>query len=124
MGKIEIQCGMDPSGKCGKAYYIKVLKLLESYFSDKNWKSLFLNGGCYWLAETLHRGIDNSQIMINRVDEHCALAFENGLYDITGRISAKNFHRASQRENNFMKKNYIPKFNTKMVEQYLAGVMV
>lgn len=64
----------------------------------------------------------DSVIMINRIEEHCALAFEDGLYDITGRISVKNFHRASMREISFMKKNYIPHFNTEELEEYLAGI--
>lgn len=71
---------------------------------------------------TLQKGIRDSVIMINRIEEHCALAFEDGLYDITGRISVKNFHRASMREISFMKKNYIPHFNTEELEEYLAGI--
>ena len=49
-----------------------------------------------------------------------ALYFENGLYDIRGRISAKNFHPASEREISFMKKNYVPKFDVKKLEEYLV----
>lgn len=101
-------------------YYQKILKLLERYFADKDWKNLFLSGGCYWLADRLHQGISGSVIMINRIEEHCALYFEDGLYDVRGRISAKDFHAARTREINFMKKNYLPKFDTEKVEQYLA----
>ena len=36
-----------------------------------------------------------------------------------GRISGKNFHIASPREISFMKKNYIPQFNTEKLERYL-----
>lgn len=101
-------------------YYQKILRLLERYFADKDWKRLFLSGGCYWLADVLHQGISGSVIMINRIEEHCALYFENGLYDIRGRISAKNFHAAKEAEISFMKKNYQPKFDTKKIENYLA----
>lgn len=101
-------------------YYQTILNLLEQYFSDKNWKKLFLSGGCYWLADLLHQGIDGSVIMINRIEEHCALYFEHGLYDVRGRISAKNFHEAGEREIRFMKKNYRPKFDTDRVVQYLT----
>ncbi len=114
---------MDPSGSGGKAYYARVLTLLEDYFAFSSWKRLFLSGGCYWLAQTLHRGIQGSEIMINRIEEHCALAFEDGVYDVTGRIPAGNFHKASTREINFLKKNYIPHFDTGKLEAYLAGIM-
>ena len=99
-----------------------MLSLLEAYFAVSGWKHLFLDGGCCWFAPTLQKGIRDSVIMINRIEEHCALAFEDGLYDITGRISVKNFHRASMREISFMKKNYIPHFNTEELEEYLAGI--
>ncbi len=79
-----------------------------------------MNGGCYWLANMLHEKIQGSVFMINRIEGHCALYFEGGLYDVCGRISMKNFHIASAREISFMKKNYIPKFNTKALERYLA----
>lgn len=114
---------MDPSGTYGEAYYIKVLRTLEDYFACSNWKRLFLSGGCYWLAAFLHRGINDSAIMINRVEEHCALAFADGVYDVTGRISKKDFHIADSREIRFMEKNYIPGFDTKKLEEYLAGIM-
>ena len=67
MGKVEIRCGMDPSGACGEDYYIKVLNVLDEYFSGRSWKRLFLEGGCYWLASFLHRGIRDSAIIINRL---------------------------------------------------------
>ena len=100
-------------------YYRRTLELLEAYFAVDSWKKLFLNGGCYWLAKFLHRGIRGSVIMINRVEEHCALAFQQGLYDVTGKIPAGNFHAASQQEICFMEKNYIPRFDTQKTEQYL-----
>lgn len=99
-------------------YYKKVLAVLEEYFNEKNWKKLFLTGGCYWLADFLHRGIGGSVIMINRMEEHCALYFENGLYDIRGKISEKYFRRAEERDICFMKKNYIPAFDAEKLEQY------
>lgn len=104
-------------------YYNMVLHTLEGYFSERNWKKLFLNGGCYWLADILRQGISGSVIMINRIEEHCALYFENGLYDIRGRISLQNFRRAGERDINYMKKNYLPKFDTDKLEQYLRKNM-
>lgn len=73
------------------------------------------------MAETLHRGIENSVIMINRIEEHCALYFDNGLYDVRGQISAHNFCIARARDISFMKKNYIPKFDAEKLEQYFTG---
>lgn len=57
--------------------------------------------------------------MINRVEEHGALAFGRGIYDVTGCISARKFHAARERELYFMKKHYVPGFDTAALEQYL-----
>lgn len=102
-------------------YYRKIMDLLESYFKEKDWKRYFLNGGCYWLADYLHQVIKGSVIMINRMEEHCALYFDGGLYDVTGRISTKNYVVAGEKELNFMKKNYILKFDTYEVMRYLES---
>ena len=104
-------------------YYRKIICALENYFTEKNWRKLFLTGGCYWFANILHQEIRDSIIMINRIEEHCALYFENGLYDVNGRISVKNFHNASEREISFMKKNYIPKFDQMKLEQYIQNTV-
>lgn len=61
--------------------------------------------------------------MINRIEEHCALYFENGLYDVRGRISVRNFHAASEREISFMKKNYIPKFDQEQLEKFIRSAV-
>lgn len=65
-------------------YDQEILNALQNYFHAYNWKKLFLHGGCYWLAEVLHQGIPSSDIMINRMEAHCALYFEHGVYDVTG----------------------------------------
>ena len=72
------------------------------------------------LARTLKQGIIDSVIMVNWTEEHCALAFGNGLYDVTGRISAAGFHAADENEIRFMEKNYRPGFDTEKLEKYLA----
>lgn len=100
-------------------YYIKIMDLLAKYFKENKWQRYFLYGGCYWLANYLHGVINDSVIMINRMEEHCALYFNGGLYDVTGKISMKNYVVAGERELSFMKKNYIPKFDTCKVQQYL-----
>ena len=101
--------------------YLKTLELLESYFNTKDWKWYFLRGGCFWLADYLHKRIEDSVLMINRMEEHCAILLSNGLYDVRGKISSCGFHPATEREISFMKKNYIPKFDVNMLEKYLAN---
>lgn len=100
--------------------YTKVLILLDNYFKGLNWKSLFLFGGCYWFANYLHGRIPGSIIVIDRVHEHCAIQIGGKTYDVTGRVSNKNYHKASDRELSFMKKNYIPKgFDENHLKKYL-----
>jgi len=101
--------------------YLKTLVLLENYFNTKDWKRYFLQGGCYWFADYLYQQIENSVLMINRGEEHCAIRLSEGLYDVGGKISSYGFHRATDREISFMKKNYIPKFDVKMLEKYLIN---
>lgn len=100
-------------------FYKRIIEALAAYFNFGNWQRLFLEGGCYWLASVLHQGIPDSYFMINRMEEHCALHFEEGLYDIRGRIPEKNFRIATERDISFMKKNYIPHFDTSDLESYL-----
>ena len=99
--------------------YNRVLMLLKYYFDCSNWKGLFLNGGCYWLANFLSDRISGSYLVISRVDEHCALSISGKVYDVTGEISGRNFHRASDREISFMKKNYKPKFDVVELSDFL-----
>ena len=101
--------------------YLKTLELLVSYFDTKDWKRYFLQGGCYWFANYLNQRILDSVLMINRMEEHCAIRLSDGLYDVSGKISPYGFHRATEREISFMKKNYIPKFDVKMLEKYLEN---
>lgn len=99
--------------------YNKLVCILEKYFSEKDWKKNFLYGGCYWFAEFLHQRIPGTCLVINRDIEHCALYLEGVVVDVQGKISSNGFHRASEREISFMKKNYVPKFDVVEVEAYL-----
>ena len=58
--------------------------------------------------------------MINRNEEHCGLFFENGLYDVSGKISNFRFRDATEKDISFMKKNYVPHFDTQALETYLS----
>lgn len=101
--------------------YLRTLELLESYFNTKDWKRFFLHGGCFWFGNYLYQRIENSVLMINRMEEHCAIRLPDSLYDVQGKISSYGFHPATEREISFMKKNYIPKFDVNMLEKYLAN---
>lgn len=99
--------------------YWKIISLLREYFGEDT-KEMFLSGGCYYLADVLHKEIPSSHIMINRWKEHCATQIERyGIYDITGRVSAYGFCYATPRDIAFMKKNYIPKFDKEVLSPYL-----
>ena len=52
------------------------------------------------------------------MEEHCAIKLSDGLYDVRGKISSYGFHKATEREISFMKKNYVPKFDVKILEKY------
>lgn len=99
--------------------YIELLQLLENYFGKKDWKKYFLQGGCYWFADYLHKRIRNSVLMINRQEEHCAIRLEDGVYDVRGKISSYGFHPATEREIVFMRKNYVPQFDVEALEEYM-----
>ena len=99
--------------------FMKILSLLEQHFKSKDWQKLFLSGGCYWLASYLSTQIPGSYLVINRTDEHCALCVDGKIYDVCGHISKYGFHKATDREIAFMKKNYKPKFNVSTLEEYL-----
>lgn len=79
-------------------YYEKLMKALSDYFIMAHWKQLFVQGGCYWFANLLYQGIADFIIRINRVEEHCVIYFNHGLYDVRGRILQKNFKIANDRE--------------------------
>lgn len=61
--------------------------------------------------------------MINRVQEHCAVAFGGSLYDVTGKILSQGFHEAGSREIAFMRKNYVPHFQAEQLEIYLTVML-
>lgn len=85
---------------------------------------MFLHGGCYWLAMTLHKYIQNSEIVINYTLQHCACRFDKGVYDITGRISGKGFLTAGKKDFLYMEKHFIPCFDTGAVSEYLEKTLL
>lgn len=99
--------------------YAITIQKIKNYFGDDRAEELFLHGGCYWLADYLHRQMELSFIMFNKEKEHCAIEFCHELYDITGRISSQKYQPATERNINYMRKYYIPSFDVQQVERYL-----
>lgn len=101
--------------------YLQIIQLLNEYFKEDT-RKMFLSGGCFFLAELLHRYIHHTKIMINREKEHCATEIGcHGVYDITGKIKGTDYRYATKRDIAFMKKNYIPKFNEEQVLHYVSS---
>lgn len=80
---------------------------------------MFTKGGCYWLAKTLHQYIPGSEIVFNRRAQHCACWFDNGVYDISGRISGTGFYPATSRDMDYMKKHFVPYFDVKPIGEHV-----
>lgn|GEM_PF-1931367 len=106
---------------CDYEIYASTVQALQRYFGKDAVNELFLHGGCYFFASYLHSHMKNSFIMFNKEREHCAIEFQNELYDITGKIGRKDYKIATPRQLDYMKKRYIPDFNEKDLIVYLTG---
>lgn len=101
----------------------KVILTIQSYFSGRDILQLFLHGGCYWLAMTLHQYIPDSVIVFNRKMQHCASFFDNGVYDIRGRIPSGGFCIATMEDLKYMEKHFIPDFDADALQTHLDAIM-
>ena len=99
--------------------YETIVKAIHDYMKEEDYKTLFLNGGCYWFAKVVASWVPNSYLMINLNLEHCAVMVEQKLCDITGPISQKGYTYAGDRELKYMKKHYKLDRNLKALEQYI-----
>lgn len=99
--------------------YETIVKAIRDYMKEEDYKTLFLNGGCYWFATVVASWVPNSYLMINWNLEHCAVMVEQKLCDITGPISSIGYTYASERELKYMKKHYKIDRNLKPLEQYI-----
>ena len=52
---------------------------------------------------------------------HCGIYFNHGLYDITGKINAKGYVVASDKDKLYMRKHFIPVFDVLKLEQHVFG---
>ena len=103
--------------------YRKCVQKMKDYFGEQYDEQLFLQGGCFWFAEFLHRHTMQSFIMMNKEKEHCAIEIGNELYDITGKIPKRGYNWATKRNLEYMKKQYTPSFNVLKLERYLTKEM-
>lgn len=108
----------------GIVIYENVINLLKIYFPEHQVKELFLEGGCFWLANFLHHRIENSFILFDKEKEHCGIEFQNNLYDITGKISRRGYFIASDEQLEYMKKNYRPNFDVTKLTKYLDAELM
>lgn len=103
--------------------YEKLIAAIRQYCAGRNIKYMFLHGGCYWLASIIHGYVPGSEIVFNRKMQHCACLFNNGIYDIRGRITKEGFKIAVSEDIKYMKKRFIPCFDADALGRHLHSVM-
>ena len=106
-----------------KIIYEKLINGIKYYYKGKDIFQMFLHGGCYWLALTLHKYIPDSAIVFNQKMQHCACLFNQGVYDIRGRIHSGGFVIAGKEDMEYMKKHLVLYFDTKGLGCYLNELM-
>lgn len=82
-----------------------------------------MHGGCYWLAMVLQQYIPDSVIVFNQKMQHCACLFNNGVYDIRGRIPSSGFFVATTEDMKYMQKHFVPSFDAEELENHLNKIM-
>lgn len=63
-----------------------------------NSKYYFLNGGCYELFKVVNHYFKDTKCVINKDLTHCAIFYNNEIYDITGKIKNKQDYRFIDKE--------------------------
>lgn len=109
--------------KTNMATYNKLILTIKRYFDGKDVQYMFLHGGCYWLARTLYQYIPDSVIVFNRKMQHCASLFNDGVYDIRGRIPSGGFFVPTTEEMKYMQKHFVPSFDAEVLEKHLNMIM-
>lgn len=103
--------------------YEKIIWAIKDYFTGKDVLYLFLHGGCYWLALTLHNYISESEIVFNQKQQHCASLIDHKVYDIRGRISSEGFCIATEKDMKYMQKHFVPCFDTEAISHHLSAII-
>lgn len=109
--------------KINMEIYNKLILTIKKYFDGKDVQYTFLHGGCYWLAITLCQYIPDSVIVFNRKIQHCACLFNDGVYDIRGRIQSRGFFVATTEDMKYMQKHFVPTFDAEILGNHLNVVM-
>ncbi len=65
---------------------------------------------------TLQQYIPDSVIVFNRKIRHCASLFNDGVYDIRGRIPSGGFWIATAEDMQYMQKHFMPSFDAEVLE--------
>ena len=103
--------------------YNHIIQAIFHYYHGRDVRYMFTHGGCFWLASTLNQYIQDSIIVLNRSLQHCACSFNHGVYDISGRISAKDFYPASKKDICYMQKHFIPDFDTSRLDFHISKIL-
>lgn len=103
--------------------YERLILSIQDYFKGEDVQYMFLHEGCYFLAVTLQQYIPDSLIVFNRKIRHCASLFNDGVYDIRGRIPSGGFWIATAEDMQYMQKHFIPSFDAEVLENYLKIAM-
>lgn len=103
--------------------YHQIIQAIFHYYQGRDVRYMFTHGGCFWLASVLNHHIEDSIIVLNRTLQHCACNFNHGVYDISGRISARDFYPATPKDIFYMKKHFIPDFDTAKAELYISEIL-
>lgn len=67
----------------------------------------FTHGGCYEFYKIMHYYFPNSICMINYASDHCAVSYNNIIYDANGICEDKeNFHIATREDIKYMQDKF------------------
>lgn len=68
------------------------------YGREVDSKYYFLHGGCYELYKVVKHYFPESKCMISKDLKHCAILYDNEIFDITGKLSNKSFFMSATSE--------------------------
>lgn len=77
------------------------------YERDIDSKYYFLHGGCYELYKVVKHYFPLCQCMISKDLKHCAILYNNEIFDITGKLNNKdNFMLATSEDFRYMERSF------------------
>ncbi len=70
-------------------------------------KYYFMHGGCFELYKIVHHYFPNSICMIENSLEHCAIGYDDEIYDAEGKVNNKDaFHIATKEDIEYMERKF------------------